>query len=110
MFSGVENCCRIPPAERGVEARSYIGSFSTTSTDPGKWTQPLRKYATALPITPPPTMITSALANGFFPRRTPVPAVSRKGRRPAIGRRTPVIFKRRRHNDVSALTRKMFKR
>ena len=32
MFSGVENCCRIPPTERAVEDRAYVGSGSTTHT------------------------------------------------------------------------------
>jgi hypothetical protein len=37
-------------------------------------------------------MITSALANGFIPRRTPVPAVSRKGHGPAIGQENAGYF------------------
>ncbi|GAB6852031.1 hypothetical protein JCM10599A_58350 [Paraburkholderia kururiensis] len=60
MESGVENCCRIDAADNADDERAYVGSRSMTVTlTVGSAAR--RKYATELPITPPPTMTTFAL-------------------------------------------------
>mmetsp|Transcript_12422 Transcript_12422/g.34201 ORF Transcript_12422/g.34201 Transcript_12422/m.34201 type:complete len:203 (-) Transcript_12422:20-628(-) len=53
-----ENCCRMPPAERGAEARSYVGSPSKTAMR-SSGAAAARCSATEDPTTPPPTIATS---------------------------------------------------
>jgi len=71
MLTGVENCCRIALAERAEDALRYVGSRSTTTTSPENpgWFE--RKYAMALPTTPPPTMTTLCVALPPSPARAP---------------------------------------
>src|SRR5262249_4065525 len=61
MLTGVENCWRTALAERADEARAKVGSRSTIVTSPAEPGIDLRKYATALPMAPPPMMTTRVL-------------------------------------------------
>src|SRR5690349_20939642 len=58
MFSGHENCRRAPPDARNVEANSYVLSCSSTTVRADGASTRV-KYATADPITPPPTIAMS---------------------------------------------------